>query len=410
VLHTGQWVAGPLAPQLLAENGADVIWVENALAPDGVRSARIAHIEAERHNQRNLALNLSSAEGREIFARLAEDADVFVESSKAGQWDKWGLSDEELWQVNPKLVICHVSGFGQWGLPEYVGRPCYDMIAQAFSGYTHYNRNPTSAPYPVGPYAGDYIAGLFATVGILMALRNVEHTGVGESVDVAQFECLLKTSIHVPDWFTDDAPVSFSGHPQPQAGVGCYECADGQFVQLALGGSGIIRRAIRFFGLEYGGELFPEGTALILRGTPAGEELDRAIDDYLAGHTADEAHRALLAEGITVQKVNTPDDLKSDPHIAARGTIEENATAKGTTVRHVGPVPRFARNPGRTWRHAPWFGMDNEAILEQLGYDSDAIAALYRDHVIASDPELKLCYPHNVPAAGLAPTAGRRTT
>jgi L-carnitine CoA-transferase len=399
VVHTASSVGGPFALQLLAENGADVVWVENALAPDVLRRAHIYHVDAERRNQRNLALNITAPEGRQIFCRLIEDADVFLESSKGGQYDKWGLSDAELWKLNPKLVICHVSGFGQSGIAEYVNRPCYDMIAQAFSGTTHYNRNPSSDPYPVGPYAGDYMSGLFATIGILMAVRNVERTGIGESVDVAQFECLLKTSIHVPDWFTDDAPVAFAGYPQPQAGLGCYECSDGQFVQLAIGGAGILRRAIEFLGLEYGSELFPRGTALLIRGTPAGQELDRAIDDYVSRHTADQVHTELQAAGITAQKVNTPDDLKTDPHIAARDTVEAGPTAKGTEVRYVAPVPRFANNPGRTWRHSPWFGMDNETILGQLGYNSEAITALYRDEVIASDPELKLCYPYSVPAA-----------
>lgn len=157
VVHATASMAGPFAAQLLADYGADVIWLENALAPDLSRTAFNYGMEAERRNQRNLALNIPSPEGKEIFLSLVKDADIFLESSKTGQWEKWGLSDDVLWGVNPKLVICHVSGFGQTGLKEYTSRPSYDMIAQAFSGFEAANMNPETPPYAVGPYAGDYL-------------------------------------------------------------------------------------------------------------------------------------------------------------------------------------------------------------------------------------------------------------
>ena len=131
MVHATQAVAGPFGGTIFAEHGADVLWLENALAPDPGRLTGRKFFQSERRNQRTLALNIPSPEGREILFRLLREADVFVENGKGGQFEKWGLDDETLWKVNPRLIIAHVSGFGESGDPDYVNRPAYDAIAQA---------------------------------------------------------------------------------------------------------------------------------------------------------------------------------------------------------------------------------------------------------------------------------------
>ena len=135
VINAALSVAGPFAAQLMAEWGADVLWLENVKTRDIVRNGTGYFAEAERKNERSMPLNIPTPEGKEILFKLLKETDIYIEASKGGQYDRWGLSDEVMWEANPKLVIVHISGFGQTGLPEYVRRGSYDPIAQAFGCY-----------------------------------------------------------------------------------------------------------------------------------------------------------------------------------------------------------------------------------------------------------------------------------
>jgi L-carnitine CoA-transferase len=400
VVHATASMAGPFSAQLLADYGADVIWLESALAPDLSRSSFNYGMEAERRNQRNLALNTPSEKGKEIFLKLLESADVFIESSKTGQYEKWGLTDEVLWQANPKLVICHVSGFGQTGLREYTSRPSYDIIAQAFSGFVATNMNPVSDPYAVGPYAGDFFTGLFAAVGVLAALYRARETGVGESVDVAQYECMMRTQIMGVDFLTAGTPQLRAGDPAVYGGVGAYKCKDGAYVMMSTGGAGVLKRTCEFFNVLYGDEAIPVNSALTYKGQPGGDRLDAAINAYLADRTAKEASDEMIAAGLSAQQVHSLADLGDDPQVQQRQVIEEFKSYKGVDVKTVGPLPKFTNNPAYTWRPAPYQGMDNEEILGELGYSAEEIAAFYEDKTIGHDPEMKYVYPYSRPGLG----------
>ena len=135
VVSSGISVAGPYAASMMADQGADVTFVESPFIKDQVRTTITpSFLDRERRNHKTMALDMKQEKGREVFLKLIAEADIFVENSKAGAWAKRGFSDEVLWEVNPKLVICHVSGFGQTGLPEYLERGSYDTIGQAMSG------------------------------------------------------------------------------------------------------------------------------------------------------------------------------------------------------------------------------------------------------------------------------------
>ncbi|MBU4213937.1 MAG: CoA transferase [Actinobacteria bacterium] len=394
VVHATTSTAGPFAPLLLAEYGADVLWIESTLSPDVMRLGRSANNEAERINQRAIALNIPSPEGREVLLKLLADADVFVESSKGGQYAKWGLSDEVLWGVNPGLIIVHISGFGQTGLTEYVERPSYDPIAQAFSGFMAANTPQHDNPYASGPYIADYVTALFSAIGILAALHRKQRTGEGESIDLSQYEAMLKIQNHLADWMSDHVAQPSAGAPPRNLGWGAYRCADGAYLQLCLIGPGVIPKALTFFGLEYGSVEYPAGTAVLWRGEAAAEKFEQAILSYLETHTASEAEAEMLAAGLPVNRVNTLEDLEHHPHLEARGTLVEWENLRGRTVRSVGPVPRFQRSPGRFWRTSPSWGMDNEDVLQQLGYDESEIAALYEKRVLVKDKSLKFTWPY----------------
>ncbi len=393
VINHSQSLAGPFVSELLAEYGADVIWIESAGAPDISRTTGRYQIENDRRNMRNLAMGIKSPEGRKIFLDLVKDADVLIEAHRGDQYEKWGLSDETLWEINPRLVICHVSGFGTTGLPEYVGRASYDFVAQAFSGYMHANMNPVTAPYTVGPYVADYVTGLFGTIGVLTALYRARETGVGESVDVAQYEAMMRIQEDIPDQMAG-RPADQAGMDKLAVGTEAYKCKDGSYVQMAIGGAATLKRVLPFLGLEYGGDLFPEGSGMVRNGTPGGKVLFDTLTKWTEERTAEEAVEQMNTVGVAATKVNTIRDLAENPHVQARNTLIEMEALKGT-VTVVDAVPKFKKNPNKLWRAAPYQGMDNEAILKSMGYSDEQIAALYEEKTIGNDAEMRWVFPYN---------------
>lgn len=374
--------SGPLVGCILGEFGADVLWLENTRVSDVTRRNMTRLQEASKHNMRNMALNIPSPDGREIFLEIIKDADVFIESYKGGQMEKWGLTDEVLWEVNPKLVICHISGYGQTGDPDYIGRPAYDAIAQAFSGYTARQAPTGQAPYPVGPYLADYVAAYFGVIGIMFSLFQRERTGKGDSVDIAQFEVMLKLGFHHTDWFTDhNDNYPTAGDLPTFCGWGCWPCSDGAYVQTCIVGPGPMSIAVPFFGFEYGSEDFPTGRNAYY-GTPAGDKFHAALLEFCASRTADEVVAEMSAVGLPVAKVNTFADLEYDPHVLARGVIEEFDNLNGDRIRTARPQPPLKNNPGKIVMPAPAWGQHNEEVLRSLGYTEDQIEALYDKEVI----------------------------
>lgn len=170
VVHSSISIAGPFCAQLMADMGADVIWIENPKAPDIARGGGFHQgwsVELNRRNMRSMALDIPSEKGREVFLKMLAATDIFIEASKGGQYDRWGLSDEELWRANPALVIVHISGFGQAGEDSYVSRASYDPIAQAFGGLMYVNSLPGMAPFPSSQDVGDVYSGYLGAVGAL---------------------------------------------------------------------------------------------------------------------------------------------------------------------------------------------------------------------------------------------------
>ena len=189
--------AGPFAGELFAENGADVIWLEPPRGIDPYRWTQDGWgVQNERRNMRNLMLDVVSPEGHDVFLKLVETADIFIEASRGGQWEKWGYTDELLWEHNPKLVIGHMSGYGLTGDPAYVSLPGYDFTVNAFSGLMYLNGYKDGTPYMIQKFVTDYYAGLFAYGSALAAYVGALRTGRGESPD--QRNAPIRRKIFMP--------------------------------------------------------------------------------------------------------------------------------------------------------------------------------------------------------------------
>lgn len=395
--------AGPFAAELMAEMGADVIWIENANAFDVCRlpnpyAVGLAN-ESERRNQRSISMNTATPEGREILARLVKDADIFIEASKGGQYTKWGMTDEWFWEINPKLVILHISGFGQSGDPDFIGRGCYDPIAQAFSGLMSLQGWPDRDMIAAQYLTTDYMTGYCAAAAAIGALFNAARTGKGESVDLAQFEVALRAQgDKMPMYMNAGVQAKREGTRNWNAsGWGTYKCMDGNYVYLLCLGVPIIRKVCGILGLPYGNEDFPAGMPKIAKGTPASEQFEAAVEAYCATHTAQEMENDFWPQGVPCCKVMTYADMLDHPHYLKRGSLVqwpavEGSAYEGHMLTGAASPLRFKNNPTQIWRGAPTIGMDTDDILADAGFTDDEISAMYEKKVVkkAAPSERKL--------------------
>lgn len=385
VIVSAQSTAGPFTGNLLAENGADVILLE---PPKGIDPLRWATggwgVENERRDMRSLCLDVTQPEGREIFLKLVAEADIFIEASRGGQWDSWGLSDDALWETNPVLIIAHMSGYGQTGIPEYVKRPGYDHTIQAYSGTMYLNGFPDREPILAQKFLSDYYSGLLAYGSVLAAYIKRLKTGEGESIDLAQYEVAVRCLGPLyGQWLMTGVQEPRQGSKGTKAGVGYYECKDGYGIYAILIGVSVLKRLIPFLGLEYGTELFPEGMANVSRDTPAEDVFENALHEFFSSRTSIEAESQLLANGFPCARVMDFAAMEQDPHYQARETFIEWENVKGEKMRGITPVPRFKNNPQQIWRGCPTVGMDTEDILADLGIvDAERIAELYEKKIV----------------------------
>ncbi len=381
VVMIGLSVAAPFAGSLYAEHGAEVIWIENPNAVDSSRVARRSGAwQQDRRNMRSLCLDYVHGEGRGVFAQLIETADVLVEASVGGRFAKLGYTDEFLWEVNPGLVIVHISGFGQTGDPAYVSRASYDPIAQAFGCAMRMNGLPGQPSAPAMPFPADYAAGMFAFGMANAALLKRQQTGRGESIDVAQFELMMRLQANYPtDYYRHGLDYTKEGnHSLICAMYGTYTAADGEEVYVLVLGSGVVPKVLALLGLDYGSELFPTGSTYVAVETESAQVLEAAFARYLSEHTAAEVEEALAAAGVPCSRLMDYETARTHPQYLARGVITEwTATDGHTRIPGVKVVPEVAGHPGQVWRGAPTIGMDNDEILADLGISEQVRQALY---------------------------------
>ncbi|MDR1184653.1 MAG: CoA transferase [Coriobacteriales bacterium] len=383
VVNLTQAIAGPFACGMLADLGAEVIGVESPRGRDTSRPGPGRGgwgTQMERRNSRALCLNVTDGKGREVFYDLLQTTDILVEGFRGGQLLKWGMSDEVLWEINPKLVIVHISGFGQTGNPSYVKRSSFDGIGQAYGCFMEMNGYPDRLPVLAFPQVSDYYAGFMAITGALSGYIRAQITGKGESVDVAQYESMLRCEgFYAVNYLNTGAlPVREGSHSTSSAGYGTYLCKDGVPIYTLILGAGVVKSAVLMLGLEYGNELFPEGIAGIPSTFDAAPVLEDALKNFFASVSADEAERTCLDHGIPCSRIYTFPMAEADPHYLARESFTEwHNSFDENTIRGINIVPKLKNNPGKIWRGMPLVGHDNEDILEELGYSCEDITALY---------------------------------
>ena len=392
VLDLSRILAGPWATQVLAAFGAEVIKVERPGVGDDTRSwgppfltdsegnatAESAYYLGANRGKRSLAIDFTSAEGQRLIRELAACSDVLVENYKVGGLAKYGLDHASLKAVNPKLVYCSITGFGQSG--PYAHRAGYDAAIQAIGGLMSITGEPDGAPGG-GPQKGggagaDLMTGMYAVAAILAALRHAERTGEGQHIDLA----LLDTQVA---WLANQAMNHLVAGTVPQRqgtahpNIVPYQvmpAADGYFM-LAVGNDGQFARLCVVLGEP---ELAHEPRYATNAARVANREaLIAHLSARLAQRPAAEWLEGLEQATVPCAPVNRIDQVFEDPQVMARGLRVDLPHPQAGTVPGVANPVRFSATPVTYGRAAPLLGEDSDAVLrELLNLDDSAIARL----------------------------------
>lgn len=394
ILSTGTLIAQPFAGELAAEMGAEVIQIERPTVGDaGWRTIgiRLDHQAGggeiatnwvqERRNVFCVTLDLAKPAGREIFLKLIPTCDIWMESSKPGTYAKWGFSDDVLRQLNPKLVITHVSGYGQSGDPDYVARASYDIVGQAFGGVMYQTGYPDNPPSRAAPWTGDYMTAMFTLWSSLAGLTYARAHGQGQSIDVAQYETIHRTlGGTMVEYFQKGLVRERSGNrAQGFQPLDSFATSDGFVVIGAI--ADVFYRLLDAVGFARNDPRWEKARNDVE--SMEGIEFDATLRGWVAERSTAEVVKILNEFQVPCAPIMTSKDIAEDRHYKARGMHVEWEDLQAGPVKGIGVVPKFSKTPGKIWRGAPPIGHDNQRIYgDLLGLSATELEQLRRDKVI----------------------------
>ena len=391
VLDLSRILAGPWAGQILADLGAEVIKVERPGAGDDTRTwgppflkdvegrdtKEAGYYLAVNRGKRSITVSLEKPEGQKIVKELAARADIVLENYKAGTLARYGLDAASLRKINPRLIYCSVTGFGQTGPRR--DQPAYDFLIQAMGGLMSVtgekDDRPCGGPQKVGVPIVDLMTGMYAAVSVLAALARRNETGVGDSIDIAMLDVQVATlSNQAMNYLVSDKVPRRNGnaHPniQPQD---VYACADGDMI-LVVGNDGQFAKLCQV--VRRPDWVTDQRFATNAQRVRNIGELSALLREEFAAWEREKLIAALDKAGVPCGPINTVADVFKDPQVKARGMLRHVPHPSGVDVPQVGSPMRFADAPLQTQTAPPLLGQHSDAILTELGYGAGAIESL----------------------------------
>ncbi len=388
VLDLATIIAAPFSATLLADYGADVVKVELP-SGDGLRhfpplkdDLSIWWKTANRGKQ-FITLDLRTPEGAALLKRLLPHFDVLIENFRPGTLDKWGLSKEVLWEIQPRLVILRTTAFGQNG--PYRNRPGFARVFEAMGGLTYITGDAEGAPMHPGYPIGDAIGGLFGAVGILAALwkRAQDKDALGEEIDLSLTEAILRLLDYVPIAYDQLGVVQQrSGNVNPySAPASVFRTADHHWITLAGSTNGIFACNCMAIGQP---ELTKDPRFLTnpMR-VQHSAELNQIFAQWCGEHQLAEVLEAFEQAGGTIAPIYNIEQVFNDPQMQARQAIVSVPDADFGEVRMQNVVPRYTNDPGRVRGTGGALGSANAEVFGKLlGLDEATLERLSEQGVI----------------------------
>ncbi len=391
VIDVATVIAAPYCAGILGEFGAEVLKVEHPVGGDicrryGTPTARgdtLAWL-SEARNKKSVTIDLHRPDGVAVFKRLIEKADVLCENFRPGTLEKWGLSWETLHEINPGLVMLRVTGYGQTG--PYKDRPGFARIAHAVGGIAYLSGMPKGTPVTPGSTTlGDYLTGLYGCLGVLMALRYREQTGIGQYIDAALYESVFRCTDELAPAYAMYGTVRERHGPTHNdfaCPYGHFPTRDGKWIAIACATDKLFVRLTEAMGrteLASSGLYGEQKTRLEHR-----HDVNEIVRDWCGSLTREEILKRCFATGAPAGPLNNIADIFGDRQFHAR----RNLTAiddpdLGETIVVPSVIPRLSETPGKIRHLGPKLGQHTDEILENLlGMSAEEISGLRKKRVI----------------------------
>ena len=374
VLDLSRLVAGNQLSLLLADFGADVIKAEAMGSGDTLRNWKTQGVETYwntySRNKRSMEVNLKDEHHVEIIKRLIKTSDVMIDSFKPGDMEKFGLSDTEIEQINPSIIIVHISGWGLTG--SRATMPGFGTLIEAATGMADRTGDPNGPPQlPPGAFA-DMVAGTFGAFAVAASLYG-RVEGKSEVIDLSLFEPLFAImGPQAADFdLTNQSPQRSGSRLNSTAPRNVYQCADGKWVALSGSTQAMAARAFMAMGHE---ELIDDPRFATNTDRVANvEELDRYISDYFIQKSREEALDHLSSHGVTVGPVSNIGELVGTEYFKTRNVLAEDDAGRMHDV-----VPRLKQAPGKIYRTAPELGEHTSDIVSEVSDGAEVERYLQR--------------------------------
>jgi len=396
VLDLTRILAGPTCTQLLGDLGAEVIKVERPGQGDDTRkwgppylkdqtgrdTSESAYYLSSNRNKRSVSIDIAKPEGQGLIRRLARQSDVMVENFKVGDMARYGLAYDDLKGLNPRLVYCSISGFGQTG--PYAPRAGYDLLAQALGGIMSVTGEPDRPPMKVGVGIADIMCGMYAAAAILAALHHRERTGEGQAIDLALLDTQVAWLVNIGlNYLISGEVPGRVGNEHPNiVPYNVMPAADGYFT-LAVGNDAQFRKFCEFAGApELAQDPRFRTNELRVRNR---RELYASLPEITRRRARDDWVEGLARLGVPASPVNDVEQVFADPQVQARGmrVAIPYPEAEGGTVPLIGNPIKLSATSVEYRLPPPSLGQHTEEVLgEVLGLAADEIARLKAAGVI----------------------------
>ena len=387
VLDLTRALAGPFCTLMLGDYGADVIKIELPGSGDDTRTwgppfigEESAYFLSINRNKRSLTLNFREPKAVEVFLKLVGESDVVVENFTPGVMARLGIDYEAVKAVNPRIVFCSISGFGQTG--PYKARPAYDQIMQGISGLMSITGDPAGEPEKIGIAVTDIGAGMWAAFSILAALRHRYETGEGQYIDIAMLDAQIA-------WLTYQAAFYFANNTPPQrlgkahptlVPYQGFMAQDGKYFNVAVGSERLWDRFCQGIGrqdLKDDPEYATNGDRVRNRA-----KIVPMLQEFFLTRTSTEWVTDLQAVSVPAGPINDLADVFADPQVIHREMLLEMPHPTLGSIKQTGLPLKFSVTPGGLDRHPPLLGEHNREILAGLGYSDADIAEMAAGAVI----------------------------